>query len=151
MDAVPSGGAAPVMSAFGDRASIPTEPELEAVLGAAIAPWRSLKATLAQDFDPLAERWAYSGRAYGWSLRLAHRDRPIVYLAPLAGRFRASLALPERAMSAALEADLPEPVRAIVASAPTYPEGRAVRLEVASDDDVASVIVLARIRMADRR
>ena len=138
-----------MMSAFGDRARIPTESELEAVLGAAIAPWRSLKAALAQDFDPLAERWAYSGKAYGWSLRLARRDRPIVYLAPLPGRFRASLALPERAMPAALEADLPEPVRAIVVSAPTYPEGRAVRLEVASEDDVASVIVLARIRMAD--
>jgi hypothetical protein len=150
MDAVMLSGAAPVVSAFGDRASIPTEPELEAVLGAAIAPWRSVKAALAQDFDPLAERWTYAGKAYGWSLRLAHRDRPIVYLAPLAGRFRASLALPERVMPAALEADLPEPVRAIVAGAPMYPEGRAVRLEVASEDDAASVIVLARIRMAAR-
>ena len=148
MDAVPTGGSGSAIPAFGDRAHIPTEADLEAVLGASIGSWRSLKAALALDFDPVTEKWAYSGKAYGWSLRLAHRDRPIVYLAPLAGRFRASLALPERAMAAALAADLPEAVRAIVSSAPTYPEGRAVRLEIASDDEVASVVILARIRMA---
>lgn len=139
-----------MMSVFGDRASIPTEPDLEAALGPAIGPWRSLKARLALDFDPLAEGWTFSGKAYGWSLRLKHRDRAVVYLTPLAGRFRAALALPERAMPAALEADLPESIRAILASAPTYPEGRAIRLEVASEDDLASVIALARIRMANR-
>ena len=129
---------------------MPTEPELAAVLGAAIGPWRSLKAALALEFGPLVETWAYSGKAYGWSLRLARGERPIAYLAPLAGRFRASLALPERALPLALAADLPESVRAIVASAPTFPEGRAVRLLVASDEEVASVIVLARIRMGAR-
>jgi hypothetical protein len=51
-------------------------------------------------------------------------------------------------MPAALEAELPGPIRAVVVSAPTYPEGRAVRIEVASEDDVASVVTLARIRMA---
>jgi hypothetical protein len=138
------------MSVFGDRASVPTEPEVEAALGPALEPWRSVKAALALDLGPLVEEWTFSGKAYGWSLRLKHRDRAIVYLTPLAGRFRASLALPERAMPAALQADLPEPIRAILASAPSYPEGRAVRLDVASDEDVAGVITLARIRMARR-
>ena len=139
-----------MMSAFGDRAHPPTDPDLAAALGDSIGPWCALKAALAREFDPVVEKWAYSGKAYGWSLRLAHRDRPIVYLAPLSGRFRANLALPERAVPAALAADLPEAVRAIVASALTYPEGRAVRLEVMSDEQVASVMVLARIRMAAR-
>lgn len=50
-------------------------------------------------------------------------------------------------MPAALEADLPAPVKAIVASAASYAEGRAVRIEVAAEDDLASVVALARIRM----
>ena len=139
-----------MMSFFADRASVPTEPELEAALGLAIGPWRGRIAPRGRGVDPRGGGGTYSGKAYGWSLRLKHRDRAVVYLTPLAGRFRAALALPERAMPAAMEADLPEPIRAIVAGAPTYPEGRAIRLEVASEDDLASVIALARIRMANR-
>ena len=135
-------------SIFRDRSRIPADPELQVALGASIELWRSLLAALAREFDPLEEGWSFSGKAHGWSLRVAHRDRAIVYLAPLAGRFRASLALPERALPAALDAALTEPVRGILAEAPVYREGRAVRLEVRSAEDIASVLTLARIRMA---
>jgi hypothetical protein len=135
-------------SVFVDRTRIPIDGELEAALGPAIPLWGALKATLAVEFEPLVEAWSFAGKAHGWSLRLKRGDRPVVYLTPLLGRFRASLALPDRAMPAALEAELPGPIRAVVVSAPTYPEGRAVRIEVASEDDVASVVTLARIRMA---
>ncbi|MEI8334685.1 MAG: DUF3788 family protein [Chloroflexota bacterium] len=135
-------------SVFGDRTRIPTDRELEAVLGPAILLWGALKATLAVEFDPVVEAWSFAGKAHGWSLRLRRRDRAIVYLTPLPGGFRASLALPERAVPVALESHLPGPIRAVVAGAQAYPEGRAVRIEVTSEDDVASVMTLARIRMA---
>jgi hypothetical protein len=135
-------------SAFIDKSGAPARDALEATLGAAYRWWEALEVRLAIDHDPVLADWTYSGRRHGWALRLKHRDRPIVYLTPLAGRFRANLAIPERAMTAALEADLPELVLAIVASAPVYVEGRAVRFEVASEDDVAAVLCLARIRMA---
>jgi hypothetical protein len=134
-------------SVFRDRSRIPTDAELEAALGSSIGLWRSVVAALAREFDPVAEEWSFAGKAHGWSLRVGHRGRAIVYLAPLAGRFRASLALPERAMPAALDAPLPESVGRILSEAPVYPEGRAVRLEVGSPEDVASVLTLARIRM----
>ncbi len=136
-------------SLFRDRSRIPTDPELEAALGSSVEMWRSLVAALSRDFDPLAEEWSFAGKAHGWSLRVAHRGRAIVYLAPLAGRFRASLALPERAMPAALSEDLPAPVLAVLATAPVYPEGRAVRLDVRTPEDVESVVALARIRMTN--
>jgi hypothetical protein len=135
-------------SVFGDRTRIPTAGELEAALGPAIRLWGALKAALAMEFDPVVEAWSFGGKAHGWSLRLKRRDRAIVYLTPLLGGFRASLALPERAVPVALESDLHGPIRAVVASAQAYPEGRAVRIEVTSEDDVADVMTLARIRMA---
>jgi len=119
-------------SAFIDKSGAPARDALEATLGAAYRWWEALEVRLAIDNDPVLADWTYSGRRHGWALRLKHRDRPIVYLTPLAGRFRANLAIPERAMTAALEADLPELVLAIVASAPVYVEGRAVRFEVAT-------------------
>ena len=135
-------------SVFGDRTRTPTDVELEAALGPTIHLWGALRAALAREHAPAAGAWSFAGRAYGWSYGLKRRGRAIAYLTPLEGRFRASLALPERAMPAALEADLPAPIRAALASAPTNVEGRAVRIEVASEDDVAAILALVRVRMA---
>lgn len=134
--------------AFTDKAIVPDDAAVEAAVTTAYASWLALRATVGKAFDPVAEAWSFSGKRYGWSLRLSHRDRPIVYLTPLRDRFRASLALPERAMDAALAADLPPAVRSAVADAPVYPEGRAIRIIVTNDGDVASVLALATIRMA---
>lgn len=134
-------------SAFADKAAPPTDAAVEAILGPAVDRWRSLRAALDAAFGPLDSSWAFSGRAYGWSLRLRQRDRAVVYLTPLPGRFRASLALPDRSMADALAADLPASVRARVLDAPLYAEGRAIRLEIAGDDEVAGLLTLVRIRV----
>lgn len=133
---------------FLDRATVPDAPAVDAAIGSAAPRWRSLRAALATAYPPLTEEWSFGGRRYGWSLRLRQRDRPVVYLTPLAGRFRASLALPERTMEAALAASLPADIRTIVAAAPSYPEGRAIRVEVTSDEEAEGILTLARIRMS---
>ena len=135
-------------SVFGDKATAPDEVGLAAALGPAGARWAATIEELGRSFQPLEVSWSYGGKAHGWSLRCSHWGRPVVYLTPLDQAFRASLALPERAMPAALEAGLPADVHDLVSAAPAYPEGRGVRLPITSDDDVASLLVLVRIRMA---
>jgi hypothetical protein len=127
---------------------MPTDGDLTAALGLAMRHWRALEAALAAEHGPAVGAWTFGGTAQGWSYGLKRRGRAIAYLTPLEGRFRASLAVPERAMPAALAAELPAGVRAIVVDAPANIEGRAVRIEVTSDDDVAAVLALVRIRMA---
>jgi hypothetical protein len=134
-------------SAFTDKHAVPTDAAVDAMLGSGVDRWRSLRAGLDEALGPLDASWAFSGKAYGWSLRLGHRGRAVVYLTPLSGRFRASLALPERSMAEALAADLPSALHAVVMDAPLYAEGRAIRLEIVTDDDVAGLMTLARIRM----
>ena len=135
-------------SVFGDKATAPDEVGLAAALGPAHARWAATVDALGQLFQPLKASWTYGGKAYGWSLRCSHRGRPVAYLTPLDAGFRASLAIPERSMANVLEIGLPDHVRDLVVGAPTYPEGRAVRLPIASDDDIANLVTLARIRMA---
>lgn len=137
-------------SVFTDRAAVPAGPELDAVLGPAVDRWRLLRARADQRYGPLQAGWSFGGARHGWSLRLRRGDRVALYLTPLHGTFRASLAIPERAMPAALEADLTEPARGLLAAAPSYPEGRAFRLEIGSDTDIENVLTLAGIRLAHR-
>ncbi|HEX2755533.1 MAG TPA: DUF3788 family protein [Candidatus Limnocylindrales bacterium] len=148
VDAGHSAAAALPPSAFVDKASQPTDDAVERGLGVAAPFWLALRSGIAVAFAPVDEGWTYSGRKHGWALRLRQRDRSILYLTPLAGGLRASLALPERAVPVALDAGLPATIRAIVATAVSNSEGRAVRIDVRSDEDVAGVLALARIRMA---
>jgi hypothetical protein len=135
-------------SVFGDKATIPDESALAAALGPAHALWCELRADIGRLFGPVDEEWAYSGKAYGWSLRLKRKSRAIVYLTPLASGMRVSFAFGERAVELARQAELPAHVIELIESAPRYPEGRAVRMAVADDADVRLAVRLAEIKMA---
>jgi hypothetical protein len=135
-------------SVFVDKGTVPDEAGLRIVLGPAYDRWVSTLEALQRDFEQLETGWTFSGKTHGWSMRCSHRGRPVVYLTPLDHAFRASLAIPERSMPGAREAGLPPRIHEIVATAPTYPEGRAVRMSIDADEDVAALETLARIRMA---
>ena len=117
------------------------------MLGGAGALWSRLHADLASEFGPLAEKWSFSKTTNRWSLQLKRKQRTVVYLIPCRGHFLASFALGERACAAAQGGGLPASLLATIESAPRYPEGRGVRLEVRSGKDVVNVTTLAAIKM----
>jgi hypothetical protein len=61
----------------------------------------------------------------------------------------ASFALGDKAVKAAHESDLPASILKIIDSARKYAEGRGVRIEVRSAEDVCNVEKLAVIKMAN--
>jgi hypothetical protein len=117
----------------------PDEAALLAALGPARARWDALREQVAARFGPVAETWAYGGAKHGWALRIARGKRPLVFLKPLDGTFRASLALSEATA-------VPPALAALVAEAPVAAEGRAVRVEVRGEADVATVLALVALR-----
>ena len=79
-------------SAFLDKGCEPTESNVAEALGPASGRWCELRKLVALEFGEVLEEWTYSGKNYGWSLRLKQRKRAIVYLTPSTGEFRASFA-----------------------------------------------------------
>ena len=136
-------------SAFLDRESPPNDPKVRSVLGRAAPHWVALHAGLSAAFPPLSEKWSYSGKAYGWSLQLRQKKRTVLYMIPCPGHFVASFALGEKACVAARADRLPAAILTAIASAPKYPEGKAVRLEVRSKKDLEAVLRLAAVKMAN--
>ncbi len=135
-------------SAFLNRQAPPDRAQLETVLRGATGAWDELRAGIASTFAPLAEKWSYSGKSYGWLLQLRRGDRTVLNLVPCPGYFVASLALNERGHDEALRSGLPDSVLEILRDAPVYVEGRAVRVEVRGRDQLASIMKLASLRMA---
>jgi antitoxin (DNA-binding transcriptional repressor) of toxin-antitoxin stability system len=132
---------------FVDRRHPPEEGSVHAVLGAAAVLWDAAHDRIVAEHGPIEEQWAWSGSKAGWTLRLARRGRPVAYLTPWNGQCRASLALGERALAAARE-ELEGAVLELVDAAPTYPEGRAIRLILRTPEDVEAFARLVSIRMA---
>lgn len=136
------------MSAFGDKSKVPQDDDLEATLGNAFVFWNELKRLMALRFVPLSIEWGFTSKKTGWGLRLKGEKRTILYMTPCNGNFLVSFALSEKAVKAAHESDLPTSVLKVIDSARKYAEGRGVRLEVRSAEDVRNVEKLAAIKMA---
>ena len=127
----------------------PTDGELTAALGPARATWDQLLADLALEYGANVQEWnSYSPKA-GWSLRVKRKARTIVWLGPRAGSFIAALILGDKAMRAARAGKLPQRIVKIMDAAPKYPEGTGVRITLKTPKDLAAVMALAAVKLAN--
>jgi hypothetical protein len=137
------------LSAFDDKATPPEDQALEELLGRASGLWTRLRDDLQSAYGPLVEEWNFAGKAYGWSLRLKHNKRTILYMTPCRAYFLASLALGKKACLAAHACGLPSSALTVIEEAPQYVEGRGVRIPVRSKKDVESIERLVAIKLAN--
>jgi Protein of unknown function (DUF3788) len=137
---------AATVNAFVGKTEKPTEAELGAELGASKSLWDELVSQLAAEHK-LAREWNSYSKKAGWSLRLKRGDRNVVYFSPLHGFFRASFALGDKAVKAALESGLPASAIKIIKEAKRYAEGTAVRIEVNGQKDVEVVKKLVVVKL----
>jgi hypothetical protein len=137
------------LSAFDDKSAPPSDRAIRKTLGSTSDLWFDLKKSLRARCGPLDEDWNFSGKAYGWSLRVKRGKRAIVYMTPCQEYFLASFALGEKACRAAARTEGCSPsVLALIEKAPRYAEGRGVRIPVRAGEDLDSVVTLAAIKLA---
>ena len=143
----------PVMplSFFPDKNTPPSDVELRAALAETAGLWEELIARLAAHFPPIDVVWNIASKKTGWSARVNHRKRTIVYLLPCDGFFQVSLALGEKAATAARTSELRDALLPLIDAAPKYAEGRGIRFEIhrGDDDKVAIAEALALLKMAN--
>ena len=138
------------LSFFPDKSTPPSDDTLRTALAETAGLWEELIARLAKHFPPVAVVWAFASKKIGWSARINHGKRTIVYLLPCNGFFQVSLALGEKAASAARDSDLRDALLPLIDAAPKYAEGRGIRFEIhpGDDDKVAIAEALALLKMA---
>jgi hypothetical protein len=135
-------------NAFIGRTETPAEADLIAVLGAAHPVWVRLLSDLERAHGPLTLEWKSYSAKHGWALRVLRKKRTVVWLSPAQGAFIAGFILGEKAMQAARATKLPARLVRVLETAPKYPEGTGVRLEVKSPREVPALLTLAAIKLA---
>jgi len=136
-------------SAFDDQDVEPRDFDLAPVLGASQDLWDELESQMKTRFHPLSVNWGYSGKKWGWSLRLKQKARTVLYMTPRRGHFVVGFALGQKAVDAAHESDLPQATLDMIDASQKYAEGRAVRIEVRTAEDLLSAARIATIKMAN--
>jgi len=124
-----------------DRPQPPAEKEIRARLGAAFPLYRALL-----DSGPFRPEWKFYGARYGWSLKLFEKKRNLCFIAPKEGAFDVAFVFGERAAEAALAGPAQEWLKEALRSARRYPEGRGVRVTVATTAELEQVQELLAIK-----
>jgi len=132
---------------FPDKTHVPQDADLARVLGRARRPWDDLTAHALQTDPTATPEWKYYSKKSGWTFVVRGKRRNLLYLIPSAKHFTASLVFGEKAVRAAERADLPADVVEMIRKAPRYPEGRAIRWEVARAADANIVKKLLAIKL----
>lgn len=134
-------------NAFIGRTEVPTESDLETVLGAAKPVWDRVVVDMAQELNIPNREWKSYGSKSGWALKLQRGKRNIVHLSPCAGSFAVLFILGERAVEAARAGRLGARATKLLAKAPRYPEGTGIRLQVKHVRDLPLIKKLAVIKI----
>ena len=137
------------LSAFDDKSKVPTADDLEKMLGRTSTHWFNLIKHAASEYPPLEDKWNFAGEKWGWALRLKQKKRTILYMTPCKGYFLTGFVLGEKAVKAAHDEGLPDPILDAIDQAPKYVEGRGIRIEVRIKKDFDNVKKLAAIKMAN--
>jgi hypothetical protein len=137
------------LSVFEDKNKSPSTKKLFQELGRSAAVWQDLIEWLAENFDPLHQEWVFYAQKWGWSLKVRHKKRTVLYMTPGRKQFQVGFMLGGKAASCALKMNLPKEVVDTIKSAKKYVEGRAVRLEVRFKKDLPAIRKIVEAKMSN--
>jgi hypothetical protein len=136
-------------SIFDDKSKAPTLSELDKALGKTTALLREIEQHLSDQFGEITREWKFYGKKAGWTLALAYKDRRVLHLIPRSGLFTVVFTLGKRAVLISQQSDLPARVLSAIENAHEYAEGKSIRWDVLSKEDVAIVRQLVAIKMSN--
>jgi Protein of unknown function (DUF3788) len=109
--------------------------------------WEELITHVETIYAPVVSEWKPSRTSPLGFLRLIRKKRTILYLLPRDGHFLTAFVFGEKATAAVRASDLPAAVVTALNAARVYAEGRGIRLETRTPQDLATMKKLAGIKM----
>jgi hypothetical protein len=130
------------------KRTVPTKHSITERLGTALEVWEAIVDALSAEYGVLTLEWKTSKSDFGWMCALKQKKRTVVYLTPADAAVHVAVVLGERATSRALASDLPESIKALIAEARPYAEGRGIRFSVHTVAEVPIVTDLVAMKMS---
>jgi hypothetical protein len=135
-------------SIFTDKATIPTQKDLEIALGVTYNIWQHLSDFTKKQYPDAIEEWNFSSEKFGWSFRLKDEKRVIIYLLPRDQYFKVAFVFGDKATDAILESTIVDSIKTEIKAAKKYAEGRGIRIDIKDQMLVADIEKLIAIKVA---
>lgn len=135
-------------SVFTDKNIVPTDVDLSESLGLCYDLWQNIKEYVLLKNPKATAGWNYPGIKYGWNFRIKDKKRAIVYLLPREQYFKVAFVFGQKATDAIMESHVSEAIKADLAAARAYAEGRGITIEVKNSLAVNDIKELVDIKMA---
>lgn len=132
---------------FNDKQQQPTDEMLLSTMGDAKTLLDEIIRFVETEFGECHTEWRFYGAKIGWSLKVFHKKRNILFVGPEADYFRVAFAFGERAYVKIMESDMPEYIKTQLAEATVYVEGRPLRLEIKTAADTVPLLQLIKIKL----
>lgn len=135
------------LSFFADKDKHPVDPDLKEVLSETYPVWRDIVEHFYQHYPDVSEKWNYSGKNYGWSLRIISKKRNIIYLIPCLGYFKFAFVFGKKGVDETMNSNVCVEIKNELSKARTYAEGTGFRMDVKNDKMLKDIKELIRIKM----
>jgi hypothetical protein len=123
---------------FGDKYMLPSENEVSGILGKSAVMWNEVKQYI-EKFGLVREEWKIYSQKAGWCKKLllisGKEERNIIFLYPNIEYFTGVLVFGEKAVSVAVNSELPENILDSILNARAYREGRSLNIEIRESQD----------------
>jgi hypothetical protein len=134
------------LSAFADGSHLPTQAEIDNVLGRSAVLWAQLVDAVGKNSGGVTQTWSFSNAKYGWSLRLKKKDRIVLYMTPQRRRFLVGVVLGTGVSTGSRQDRISPSARTLIDEAPRYAEGRGIRFSVRTRHDLQVALELAALK-----
>jgi len=132
---------------FNNKLQEPTDEMLALALGDTKELLDSIGHFIEMKFGDFHPEWKYYGTKFGWSLKLFHKKRNVVFVEPEDGYFGLAFAIGEKAFKEIMESEITDSIKNQLTEAKVYVEGRPLRLEIRSKADLEPLWLIISIKL----
>ena len=135
---------------FHDKHTLPTEEEVNSILGGVAGLWEELKQYI-QQHGSIKEEWKLYSQKAGWCKKIllasGKEERNIVFLYPNVEYFTCILVFGEKAVQAVENTKIPQAMLDKILAAKPYKEGRSFDIEIRGKQDYEIVKLLIEAKI----
>ena len=136
-----------MMRMFVEKSILPNAKALAAALGKTYAYWEEIQQTLNNRYGKLNPEWKYYGATSGWTLKMLLNGRNLFFFAPYDKCFLIAFTFGDKAVKVIEQSDLPCEIIEEIKKAKKYAEGRGLRIEVHTREQIQHILKLADIKV----
>jgi hypothetical protein len=130
-----------------DKSKVPDELLLKETIGSSYKLREFIKAELNNKYADIKEEWKYYGAKSGWTMKCFYKKRNLFFLMPHQNYFTIGFVFGDKAVSVIEKSNLPAEIITELKGAKKYAEGRGLRINVGSTDDVNNILKLVEIKV----